>query len=91
MAARKAKSDGEIKKAGGHVKTPLDDKPEEELTIADKATKQEEAGEEKKVQKKNEMEAELKKAKDKDAETWTSEMPDKYVTEKAHAKKGLFE
>ena len=32
----KAKADKKIKEAGGHVKTPLDDKKEEELTPEDK-------------------------------------------------------
>ena len=42
MAARKAKADAKIKKAGGHVKTERDDKKEEELTEEDKAKKSEE-------------------------------------------------
>ena len=91
MAARKAASDEVVKKAGGHVKTPLDDKPEEEQTIADKAEKTKEAGEEKKAKKVVEMEEESKKAKEKDGETWTSEMPVKILGEAPHAKRGLFE
>ena len=76
MAALKAKKDAQTKKEGGHVKTELDDKKEEELTDEDKAKKSAEQADEAKIKAKNEAEeAEKNKKIDKDAETWTAEMP----------------
>ena len=93
MANRKAKADAKTKKAGGHVKTELDDKKDEELTEEDKAKKSEESADEKKAKETADKEADLeaKKKPEKDGETWTREMPRKFLEDKPPLKTKLFE
>ena len=92
MAARKAKTDAVIKKAGGHVKTELDDKKEEELTEEDKAKKSEEKAEETKAKETADKEADLKAKKiEKNGEKWTAEMPQKFFADKPPFKSHVYE
>ena len=93
MAARQAKINAKIKKEGGHVKTELDDKKEEELNDEEKAQKSAEKAEEGKAKEKADKEAEQEKAKkpEKDGETWTAEMPQKFLMHTPAPKKGLYE
>ena len=73
MAARKSVKDAKTKKCGGHVKTELDDKKEEELTEEEKSKKSEEKADEAKAKETcdKENEAKAKEKPFKDGETWT--------------------